>query len=255
MAASIVVATGIGSVSPHAAAAAKEARAAMGDIHLRPAAQVTRNDRADVTFELRPAASGGISVIARSGDLTATKTVQPTGDFVLELAAGQDRLSIAASAQGVVVTRGRTSVALRRDDQPEEAEVKARTLLAASGSLVRFRAVAARLMEEQDRSAGALGLILADATVGLLSGDVGAPRRVARFLVERRLRNVREAGMALDCFTLMETRFVEAWNDYGSCYMSTEYNSFYQYLCSWRWTVQVESYWFNFLSCTGFNIN
>jgi hypothetical protein len=255
MAAVMIVGTGLGSASPHAAATANGQPGTGGDIRLRPAAQVTRNDRADVTFELRPAASGGISVIARSGDLVATKTVQSTGEYVLELADGHDRLSIAASADGVVLTRGRTSVALRRDDRSEQAAGKARALLASSGSLVEFRGVAARLMEGEDRSASALALILADATVGLLSGDVGAPRRVGRFLVERRLRNARPAGMAIDCFTLMETRFVEAWNDYGTCYYSTSNNSFYQYLCSWRWTVQVESYWFNFISCTGFDVN
>jgi hypothetical protein len=220
----------------------------------REAAQVTRNDRADVTVETRPALSGnGISLIARSGDLLVSKTVQPNGDFVLEIGAGDDKLTIAATPQGATITRGKTTVDLRRPDQSEAVAAKARRLLAESNAIVKFRAMAARLMEGEDRSNGALALILGDATIGLLAGDPAAPRRVARFLVERRLRNARPAGMAIDCFTLMETRFVEAWNEYGSCYYSTAYNTFYQYLCSWRWTFQVESYWFNFLSCTGFN--
>ena len=255
MAAVVVVCAGAANASTGAAARSPATRTG-GDIQLREAAQVTRNDRADVTFELLPATSGsGVSIVARSGDLVATKTVQSTGAFVLELTSSRDRVSIAATAQGATVTRAGRSVVLRRDDQSDEATAHVRRMLADSEATVRFRGVAARLMEGEDRSHAALALILADATVGLLAGDVGAPRRAARYLVERRLRNVREAGMALDCYTVMETRMVEAWNDYGSCYYSTAYNTFYQYLCSWRWTIQVESDWFNFLSCTGFNFS
>lgn len=251
----VFAAAGSGSVGAGAAARAVATKS-RGDIRLREAAQVTRNDRADVTFELRPATTGsGVSVVARSGDLQVTKTVRPGGDFAIELAAGEDKVTIGASAQGATVSRGRAVIALRRSDLSEEPLSRVRLLLAESSAVVKFRAVAARLMEDNDRSHEALALILADATVGLLTGDVAAPRRVARFLVEGRLRNVRNAALAQSCFELMETRMVEAWNDYGSCYYSTSYNTFYQYLCSWRWTIEVESYWFNFLSCTGFNFS
>jgi hypothetical protein len=255
MAAVLVICAGAANASTGAAARSAATRTG-GDIRLREAAQVTRNDRADVTFELLPATSGsGVSIVARSADLQVTKTVQPNGDFAIDLAAGEDKVTIVGSAQGATVSRGRSVVALRPSDSSEEPLSRVRRLLAESTVVVKFRAVAARLIEDNDRSHEALALILADATVGLLTGDVAAPRRIARFLVEGRLRNVRNASMAESCFELMETRMVEAWNDYGSCYYSTAYNSFYQYLCSWRWTIEVESYWFNFLSCTGFNFS
>jgi hypothetical protein len=216
-------------------------------------AQVTRNDRADVTFELRPAAGGAIALVGRSGNFEVTKTVQSNGEFTIELATPRDHVAISVTGGGATVTRAKSPVRLSRSDASETPAAAARQLLAGSTAVVRFRAVAAALMQTDDRSHASLGFIIADATVGLLAGDVGAPGRVARLLGDRKRANVRPAGMAVDCFTVMETRMVEAWNDFGMCYMSTAYNSFYQNLCSWRWTIQVESYWFNFLSCTGFS--
>jgi hypothetical protein len=255
-AAAVVVIAAVIAGNGSSTVGARSARQAGSDARVQTAAQITRNDHADVTFELRPAAAGGgIAVVARSADLQVTKTVQPGGDFVIELAAGQDKVTIAGSGQGATVTRGRATIALRRTDSSEEPMARVRRLLAESNAVVRFRAVAARLIEDDDRTHEALALILADATVGMLTGDAAAPRRIARALAERRNRHARPVGMAVDCYTVMETRMMEAWNDYGSCYYSTAYNSFYQYLCSWRWTIQVESDWFNFLGCTGFNFS
>lgn len=220
----------------------------------RPAAQVTRNDRADVTFEIRPASAGGVEVRARRGDLLITKTVQPTGDSVLELGDGHETVTVAVSAQGTRVTRNGATAMLGRTTPDNGAEARVRRLLAESSVVVRFRAAAAALLEANDASAPAVALLIADATVGMLTGDVGAPRRMAEHLARRGRSRVRPAGMALDCYTVMEQRMVEAYDDFGSCWYSTAYNSFYQSLCSWRWTLQVESYWFSFISCTGFNM-
>jgi hypothetical protein len=223
---------------------------------LRPVAQVFRNDRADVTFELAPASTGeGITVSGRRGDLEVTKTVQASGEFVLGLATARDRVAIAVTGRGATVTRGRTTILLPRSEPSEGQAIRIRRLLADSEAVVQYRALTASLMETDDRSHPGLALIMSDATVGLLGGDVGAPGRIARLLGQRRNANARRAGMAVDCFTTMETRMMEAWNDYGSCYYSTAYNSFYQSMCSWRWTLQVESYWFNFIGCSGFNIS
>lgn len=220
----------------------------------RPAAQVTRNDRADVTFEIRPASAGSIEVRGRRGDLFMKKTVQPTGDSVLELADGHETVTVAVSAQGTRVTRNGTTALLGRAAPDDAAETRVRRLLAESSAVVRFRAAVAALLEANDVTAPAVAMLIADATVGMLTGDVGAPRRTAEHLARRGRSRVRQAGMALDCYTVMEQRMVEAYDDFGSCWYSTAYNSFYQSLCSWRWTLQVESYWFSFISCTGFNM-
>ena len=220
---------------------------------IRPTAQVTRNERADVTFEVRPSETGGVEVSGRSGDLTITKTVQSTGEFVLEVATGRDKVSIAVTGQGTTVIRGKNTVRIPRGGASGDNEGKARRLLADSGGVLQLRGLAATLLDADDRSPSSLAVIMADATVGMLTGDVGAPRRTAQFLAHRANGNARPAAMALDCFSLMETRMVEAFSDYVGCYDSVYGNPLFTNLCGYRWIVQVESYWFGFISCTGFS--
>ena len=99
-----------------------------------------------------------------------------------------------------------------------------------------------------------MATMLASAVAGLLTGDVGAPRRIAQFMARRGLSKVRRAGMAIDCYTLMEIRFTDAWTDYVGCVASVLSGfTYWQDLCAYRWVLQSESYWFNFISCTGFN--
>lgn len=227
-----------------------------GGAQVRPAAQVTRNDKADATFELRPAADGGAEVTAVSGDLRVTKTVQATGEVVLKLASGQETVNIAITNNGTTVQRGRQRVDLPRSSRSNSRIGEARRLLADSPSVLRYRALADALINADDRTPSGIAMIITDAEVGLLTGDVGAPRRIAEHLGRRGRAGTRPAGMALDCFALMETRMTEAWTDYVSCYISVSGNILenrMQELCAVRWLVQIESYWFGFLSCTGFN--
>jgi hypothetical protein len=216
------------------------------------AAQVTRNERADVTFEVRPSPDGGVELSAESGALHVRKTVQSTGEFVLELSTGTDKVTIAMTGQGTIVSRGKTSVEQRRSGGTTDAADRIRRLLADSKSVVQFRGVAAALLDAEDRSPAAIAFIVADAVVGLMTGDVGAPRRAAKFLAHSDGRQ-RPVAMAIDCFYLMEQRMVEAWTDYLSCWGSVWPSAFYQELCAARWVIQVESYWFGFISCSGFS--
>jgi hypothetical protein len=221
---------------------------------MRPAAQVTRNEQADVTFELRPSVSGGVEVSATSGDLHVTKTVQSSGEFVLELATARDKVTIAVSGQGTTVTRGKTRMQHPRSGGSAENADKVRGLLADSRAVVSFRGISAGLLDADDRSPASVALIVADAAVGMLTGDVGAPRRTARFLAHRANGGARPAGMVADCFYLMEQRMNDAMNDYFSCFGAVYPNTYFTDLCGYRWVLQVESYWFNFLSCSGVNV-
>jgi len=219
----------------------------------RPASQVTVNERANITFELRLTESGAVEVSGRTPGLQIRKTVQSSGDFVLELTHGTDIVTVSGGAQGLAVSRGTSRVELPRANVEEAQVHRARRLLADSKAVPAFRGIAAALIEADDRSPSSLALIMADATLGMLTGDVGASRRVAQFLARPGLAKVRRASMAIGCFDLMESRLVDAWNDLFACSISVYPNGFYLDLCSIRWALQVESYWFSFLSCTGFN--
>lgn len=216
-------------------------------------AQVSRNDRADVTFEVRPGANGALEIRASRGDLQVQKTVQSSGEFVLTISRGRDTVSVAVSSAGARVTSGKTTIVLDQSRQDERQAAQVRRLLAESAAVLHFRAAAEALLVADDRSAPAIAFLLADAAVGALSGDIGAPRRVAQHLVARARRDVRPVGLAIDCFTTMEQRMVEAWTDYQSCWISTMSSPYFQEMCSWRWILQVESYWFSFIGCSGFN--
>lgn len=224
---------------------------------VRPAAQVTRNEKADVTFELRQSADGGAEVSAGSGSLQVTKTVASTGDFRLQLKTDRDMVTIDVSGKGTRVHRGRAVVDLSRQRPVQARQAEARRLLAESDAVLQYRGLADALIAADDRSPSAMAIIIGDAVLGVLAGDVGATRRTAQFLARVGDRNRRPVGMAIDCFTLMETRMMEAWNDYGTCWISVSSNPFaslYEQMCAYRWVVQVESYWFSFVSCSGLNL-
>jgi len=217
----------------------------------RPAAQVTRNETADITFELRAAEKGGLEVTGTTGDLRIKKTVQGNGDFVLELTTPRDTVSLVVNGQETSATRGRSRVRMPRSNAGATDEGQTRRLLADSDAVLKLRAAAATLIDANDRTPSSMSILMADAVVGMLTGDVGAPRRVARFLGSRGGSGTRPAAMALDCFTLMETRMNEAMNDYISCWVAVA--PWIQNWCAYRWVLQVESYWFSFISCSGFN--
>jgi hypothetical protein len=216
-------------------------------------AQVTRNDRADVTFEVRPATGGAVEVSGQSGELRVKKTVQANGDTVLELSTPKDRVTFTVTGQLTSVARGGTTVELSRTASSSDGPDRIRRLLADSKVMPRFRAVTAALIDAEDRSPASLAFIASDAVAGLLTGDVGAPRRIARFMAAPGLSKVRRAAMVIDCFTLMEQRMADAWVDYVGCVASVLGMSYWQDLCAYRWVIQSESYWFSFIGCSGFN--
>jgi len=219
----------------------------------RLAAQVTRNEKVDATFEVRPSAAGGIEVSMTSGDLRVTKTVQGNGEFSLEVTSPRDTVSVLVNGQATQASRGRDKVRLPRAGGQEADEARVRRMMADSDSVVRFRRLAAGLLDSEDRSPAGLAIIMADATLGMMSGDVGAPRRVAKFLAHGGASKGRPASMAIDCFYTMEDRMMEAFNDYGACYSSVWPNPLLENMCGYRWLLQVESYWFSFITCSGFN--
>jgi hypothetical protein len=216
------------------------------------AAQTSRNDKADATFEVRPAADGGIEVVGTSGGLNVKKVVHASGESVLTLGTDHDNLSIATTAQGITVTRNKTTLSLLRSDASEANGDKIRRLLADSQAVRQFRRMSATLIETDDRAPASLAAVIGDAVIGQLTGDVGAPRRAAAHLA-RRSSKLKPVALRPDCFAGMEANMMYAAQDVASCYSSVGNNSFWEDMCSIRWVLQAESYWFEFLSCTGFS--
>jgi hypothetical protein len=220
--------------------------------HARPAVQVTRNDGADATFELRPADDGSVTVVGTSGDLQMSKSVRSDGGFQLELTSGSDRISVSATGQATKVTRNGTTVSLPRGASSEENFSDVRQLLAGSKAVVQFRRVGAALTDADDRSGPGVAMVIADAAVGQLTGDVGAVRRAARYLARNGSSNTRPAALLPECFQTMEADMMFALNDYSDCLGSVWGNMFWEDLCAWRWVIEVESVWFTFIGCSAF---
>jgi hypothetical protein len=216
-----------------------------------PAAQVIRNDRADATFEIRQRDDHSVEMNGRSGDLQISKSVTSDGGLLLDLRTGSDHVSIGVSGQGTTVTRNGATVSWPRgssDARPQEA----RRLLAGSESLLQFRRIGASLIEAGDRSVPGVAVLIADAAVGQLTGDVGAVRRAARFLAHAGDSNRRPAALLPDCFQTMDSDMIFALDDYAACLGSVWGNVLWEDLCAWRWVVEVESVWFQFIGCSGF---
>jgi hypothetical protein len=114
------------------------------------------------------------------------------------------------------------------------------------------RVAAAALQEAEDDSAAAVSLLMGDALVGVLTGDEGAPVRLARHL-SRHARGLVHRVATTDCYMQWERRVLKASYEWESCARSFSVWNPTRNLCALRWSLQVESYWFTFLSCTGFN--
>ena len=216
----------------------------------RAVVQVTRNDRADLTFEVRPAPSGALAIHAAGGELTVRKTVLQGGSWTLELQARNDRVSVSVSEQVINVLRDKTSVAVQLGAPSDERLLAVRRLLADSGAVTLFRGASAAIEASEDDAPASVAVLMADAVVGLLTGDVGAPRRIARHVARHTLSRERRIGMGTDCYAVWEQRVMAAWTDYTNCIMEVNPWAMLQIACAARWSLMVESYWWAFIACS-----
>ncbi len=218
--------------------------------HARPVVQVTRHDGADATFELRPTDDGSVAMVGSSGGLQISKRVTSDGAFALDLSTGTDSVTIAASGQGTTVARNGTTISIPRTAASDDRPAQVHRLLAGSPAVMQLRRLGAALTDAEDRSAPGLAMVIADAAVGQLTGDVGAVRRAARYLAHNGGSNTRPASLLPDCFQSMEGDMMFALNDYAACLGSVWGNMFWEDLCAWRWVIEVESVWFTFIGCS-----
>lgn len=218
--------------------------------HARRVAQVTRNDRADLTFELRPAPDGAVAVGAGGGELTIRKTVLPGGSWTLELLARNDRVTVSVAEHAVNVSRDKKSITVSLGSTGDDRLLAVRRLLADSRAVALFRGASAAIEASEDDAPASASVLMADALVGFLTGDVGAPRRIARHLARHALSREQRIGMATDCYAVWEQRVMAAWTEYTSCIMDVNPWAMLQIMCAARWSLMVEAYWWAFIACS-----
>jgi hypothetical protein len=215
-------------------------------------AQVRVVSPADLTVSGTTTIDGAVQVDGRGGDLTFTKKVFQDGSFTLEMAAPKDRVSLSFSGRSITVRRGRKAVTLSLERAREEEFDRARRLLADSRAVRLLRAAAAAVEESDEEALGPMAVVTSDALVGLLTGDVGAPGRAARRLARRGRAHARRIGMQNDCYHEWQQRVLVASYEWEACAYDFSVWNPIRHLCAASWLLAIESYWFSFITCSGF---
>jgi hypothetical protein len=204
---------------------------------------------------------GALVVSATAGDLAVTKRVYADGRFVVRLAkAGDDSVLIHGGVAGLRVSAGSDAPVELRADADAEYPGKARRVrgwLARSDAVMHFRQINEALEQQDLTSPEALSLRVTGALVAELLGDPGASQRLSRAITAKLALRLRKAqsggsGYTMSCWDRYSRQVNQAANELMSCYASfAVYNPLRQ-ICSFVWTLQVESAWFQFLSCSSF---
>jgi hypothetical protein len=231
--------------------------AAPSDKVLRPIRVVQDVPEIGLSTGVTMESDGGLAVTATAGDLTVRKQVYADGRFVVRVATqGEDRLLISGAPNGLKVAYGAAAAVELSAERDLEYEGKARRVrgwLAQSNAVQRFRHIN-EVLEQQDALAPELlSLRVTGALVAELLGDPGAARRLSRSMTGRlphRLRKVQNGYTSSSCWDTYQRLVVAAAASLESCINSfAVYNPLRQ-VCAFIWTLQVESAWFQFLSCS-----
>jgi hypothetical protein len=216
--------------------------------------QTQAGRRADVRWSAGFAPDGSGVVIGSAGEVEYRKQVFADGRFAIWLKAPKEVVRIDGSPGTVRVVRGNRSAVLDLTTDASEGFDKVRALLAGSKAVRLFRLFAATLDPSTEETAAGTAILVSDALVGWLDGDVGAARRLGRQMADRYGKLVRHVRLQDDvgCYREWESEVVYAWEDYEACQGSFDWWNPLRELCSFRWILWVESAWFSFLTCSAF---
>ncbi len=216
--------------------------------------QVGHDARTKATFYFTLARDGGIRLTLQAGEIEAEKTVYPDGRFRLQVKAGEDRVAMAAAPGEVQVERRGRQARINLDTATDDDWLQVRVLLAGSKAVRLFRLLASNLDLATLEGPAGPSILLSDAVVGFLDGDVGAIARLAgqmRAAHGARIRTVSVRGEDyLKCFRDYEAAVNQAQLEFNACSIRYPYFDPRQYGCLLVWTLQVESAWFQFLACS-----
>ncbi len=217
----------------------------------RAAGQVRHYPKPNLTFSASTTVEGEVQLDATGGDFGFRKKVQSSGRYTLDLEAGRDKVTLLVTENDITIKRG-GEVIIVTPDAPEAIADSARRLLADSRAVRKLRSAGAMFEAAEDDSPAASALVLSDAVIGALTGDVGAPRRVARFLSRRARAISRSAGQRPpSCYSQWEQTMMWVWMDFEECAVLWNLPGGW---CTARWTLQTESAWFSLLSCSGLGL-
>lgn len=234
------------------------------DAELRTVRQVQALPELGLSAGVTMETDGALVVSATAGDLAVTKRVYADGRFVVRLAkAGADSVLIRGGVAGVTVSAGSDAAVELRAEADAEWPGKARRVrgwLAQSDAVMHFRQISEALEQQDLTSPEALSLRVTGALVAELLGDPGASQRLSRAITARlalRLRKALSTGSEStgSCWDRYAALVNQAADQLISCYGSFAVYNPYRQVCSFIWTLQVESAWFQFLSCSSFPLN
>ncbi len=217
--------------------------------------------RTDASFFFSLAADGGIRVTARAGELEVDKVVYRDGRSVVVLKAGADRVSVAVNVVTVEVERGDEQRRLDVLKAGDEEWLQVRVMLAGSKALRLFRALASSFDPSTLKTPAGAAVVLSDAVLGYLDGDLGAISRLTRQMraaVQARIKPVRLTSggqeSEKDCWHTYEGETMHAMDDYDSCMAMFKWYDPRRAACLTVWTLQAEVAWAELISCAGLHV-
>jgi hypothetical protein len=216
---------------------------------LMPIKQVSGRSELGLTVGVSATNDGGMLLSASAGDLSFRKVVYADGRYQAQIEQGRDRIAFAGSEGRIVVTYGSRSLTLSAD-QDDQQPGRVRALIVSSPALRQFRRLVAQLEATGDVSTELLGLRVTGAIVSELDGDDGAVRRLSRELRSKFTATMRKVRLRASCYDSYQALVVQAAAQMEQCMGQFSVWNPMRQVCAGVWTLQVESAWFSFLSCS-----
>lgn len=206
-----------------------------------------------LTMAISPTTDGGFLLSASAGSLVFRKVVYEDGRFHVQIEQGGDRFAVSGEHGRVHLTHGRKTLTLRPEDDERQGR-RVRGMLLEVPVVAQFRRLIADLEDSDEMSVEVLGLRLTGALIAELDGDQGASRRLKRALIRHLGVRVQAAQSSSqyppDCWSRYVQLVLKASYDLENCLNSFFVANPMRHLCTFYWTLQVESAWFSLLGCS-----
>jgi hypothetical protein len=179
------------------------------------------------------------------------KTVDPNRAVFLALygSGGEVRIALTRGRVDVMVSGGGTFTTMATTTDADLLAM--RSALALSPTVQGLRAAMARLSSDVAATVEGADLLISNALLASLDGDVSALERVGRRLERWLTTPAAEARLVVaTCYDTWKKEAVDAMNWVEQCYYDFAWwNVFMKDLCFVEWTLRVEAAWFEFLRC------